>query len=140
MRRTVIVLSAFAVLISGACGPKPKSPVSGADLVATAVAAHYTARVDGVVPREGGGYDWSVSALNGSDYSWKGTLTIKLVNARNEVIEGHDFPIAEMVPPLGKTSGLRFTSAHAPLERAGDVAQLKVEVNVTDYREPAAGK
>jgi len=141
MWHRAILTSLVAAALLAACSPKAeKPPVSGADLVATAVAAHYGVRVDAVVPN-GSRFDWSVTAANNSEYGWKGTLTVKLVDAANIILESHDFPIAEMVPPGGTTGGLTFNSAFAPVERGGKVARLKVEVNVADYVEPpAAGK
>jgi hypothetical protein len=119
-----------------ACGPKPKPPVTGADLVATAVAAHYEVNVDGV-RKAGDGYDWVVSAVNGSEYAWQGTLYVKLVDGANEILESHDFEIQDMVPPGGKTRGLKFNSPYAPVEKGGTVAALKAEVDVANYEEPA---
>lgn len=132
-----------AVVLAGAtlvaCGPKPQPPVTGADLVATAVAARYLVVVDGVV-ETGGRYKWTVSAVNGSEYAWRGTLSLKLVDASNRILESHDFEIAEMAPPGHKTAGLTFTSDFAPVERGGDVARLKAEVNVAEYEEPSGGE
>jgi hypothetical protein len=119
-----------------ACGPKPQPPVTGADLVATAVAAHYEVNVDGVRKADGG-YEWVVSAVNGSEYSWQGTLYVKLVDAANEILESHDFEMKDMVPPGGKAKGLKFTSPYAPVEKGGTVAALKAEVDVVTYEEPA---
>jgi hypothetical protein len=130
---TIGILACAALF---ACGPKPKPPVTGADLVATAVAAHYELRVDGVRKTDDG-YEWVVSAFNGSDYYWSGTLYIKLVDATNEIIESHDFEIKNTVPPGGKTMGLKFTSPYAPVEKGGTVAALKAEVDVATYEETA---
>ena len=139
MRKIICVTTGvLACAALFACGPKPKSPVSGADLVATAVAAHYEVNVDGVRKSEDG-YEWNVSAVNGSEYSWMGTFYVKLVDASNVIIESHDFEIRDMVPPGGKTSGLKFASQYAPLEKGGTVAALKAEVDVTAYKEPAGG-
>jgi hypothetical protein len=133
-----LAVAACLYLFLAGCGPKPKPPVTGADLVATAVAAKYRVNVDGV-KEVGGEYEWTVSAVNGSEYSWKGTLYVELVNAANEIIESHDFEIKEMVAPGDRTRGLKFTSRYAPLEKGGTVEALKVEVDVADYREPAGG-
>jgi hypothetical protein len=135
MRRFVWGLAVTAAVLLAACGPKPKSPVSGADLVAPVVAGGYSIVVDNVVPA-GAAYDWTISAVNGSPYSWKGTLIVKLVDGQNKILESHEFPVDAMVPPSGKTSGLKFNSPHRPLEQNGDVAALKVEVNIADYKEP----
>ncbi len=133
---SVLLTSAAVVLVLCGCGAPPKTPVTGADLVATAVAAHYSVNVDAVREAEGR-YEWSVSAVNGSEYSWKGTLYVRLVGPANEIVESHDFKIDQMVPPGGKTSGLKFTSDHAPMERGGDIVSLKIEVDVAYYEEPA---
>jgi hypothetical protein len=133
---SVLLTSAAVVLVLFGCGAPPKTPVTGADLVATAVAAHYSVNVDAVRETEGR-YEWTVSAVNGSEYSWKGTLYVRLVGPANEIVESHDFKIDQMVPPGGKTSGLKFTSAHAPAERGGDIESLKIEVDVAYYEEPA---
>ena len=139
MRKIIYVTTGVLVCAAlFACGPKPDPPVSGADLVATAVAAHYEVNVDGVRKSEDG-YEWNVSAVNGSEYSWMGTFYVKLVDASNVIIESHDFEIRDMVPPGGKTSGLKFASQYAPLEKGGTVAALKAEVDVTAYKEPAGG-
>jgi hypothetical protein len=103
--------------------------------VATAVAAHYQINVDGVRKADGG-YEWVVSAVNGSEYSWKGTFYVKLVDASNEILESHDFEVKDMVPPGGKTRGLKFSSPYAPVEKGGTVASLKAEVDVAGYEEP----
>jgi len=134
MRRSTWLLTVAVAVILSACGPKPKSPVSGADLVAPAVAGGYSVVVDNVTPA-GSAYDWTISAVNGSPYSWRGTLIVKFVDGENKIIESHEFPIDQMVPPGGKTTGLKFSSTHRPLERNGDVAAFKVEVNVADYKE-----
>jgi hypothetical protein len=134
-----LLTTAAIVFMLFGCGAPPKTPVTGADLVATAVAAHYAVNVDDVREADGR-YEWTVSAVNGSDYSWKGTLYVKLVGAGNEIMESHDFKIDEMVPPGGKTSGLKFTSDHSPSEVGGDVELLKVEVDVAGYEEPAGGR
>jgi hypothetical protein len=122
-----------------ACGPKPQPPVTGADLVATAVAARYLVTVNAVTKADGH-YKWAVSAVNGSEYAWRGTLSLKLVDASNRILESHEFEIAEMAPPGHKTAGLTFTSDLAPVERGGDVARLKAEVNVAEYEEPPGGE
>ncbi|UCH77594.1 MAG: hypothetical protein JSU81_07615 [Candidatus Coatesbacteria bacterium] len=140
MRKIVYVTAAVvagAALL--ACGPKPQPPVTGADLVATAVAARYLVKVDGVTETDGR-YKWAVSAVNGSEYAWRGTLSLKLVDTSNRILESHDFEIEEMAPPGHKTTGLTFTSDLAPVERGGEVARLKAEVNVAEYEEPAAGE
>ena len=135
---SLVLTGCFYLALAG-CGPKPKPPVSGADLVATAVAAHYEVNVD-AVKEVGGEYEWIVTTVNGSDYAWKGTFYVKLVDAQNEIIESHDFPMSDLVPPGGKTGGLKFTSKYAPLEKGGTVAALKAEVDVTDYTEPGGAK
>jgi len=136
VRKIFCVTIGFSVCAAlCACGPKPAPPVTGADLVATAVAAHYEVNVDGV-RKAGDEYEWAVSAVNGSEYSWRGTLYIKLVDAANEIVESHDFEIGDMVPPGGKTRGLKFTSAYAPVEKGGTVGALKAEVDVAGYEEP----
>jgi hypothetical protein len=132
---SVFVTGAVVCFILLACGAPPKQPVTGADLVATAVAARYVVTVDGVREADGR-YEWTVSAVNGSDYAWKGTLYVKLVGAGNEIVESHDFKVDEMVPPGGKTAGLKFTSEYAPSEMGGDVTLLKAEVDVAYYEEP----
>jgi hypothetical protein len=130
-----VVLACFFLL---ACGAPPKQPVTGADLVSTAVSARYVVTVDSV--REvGGRYEWTVNALNGSEYAWRGTLYVKLVGPGNEIVESHDFKIDELVPPGGKTTGLKFTSDYAPTEQGGDIALLKAEVDVASYKESTAG-
>ncbi len=135
---SVFATAAIVCIVFLACGAPPKQPVTGADLVATAVAARYAVAVDDV--REAGGrYEWTVSAVNGSDYAWKGTLYVKLVDAENEIVESHDFKVDEMVAPGGKTTGLKFTSEYAPSEMGGDVTLLKAEVDVAYYEEPSAG-
>ena len=131
----VAMLLGFIML---ACGAPPKQPVTGADLVATAVAARYIVTVDDV-EKVGDRYEWTVSAVNGSEYSWSGTLYIKLVGPGNEIVESHDFKMDELVAPAGKTKGLKFTSDYAPTEQGGDITALKAEVDVVDYKEPAAG-
>ncbi len=131
----LITIAVVGCIMAG-CGTPSKPPVTGADLVATAVAARYVVNVDAVRETEGR-YEWSVSAVNGSDYSWKGTLYVKLVGPGNEIAESHDFEVDEMVPPGGKTSGLKFTSDHGPVERGGDIESLKIEVDVAYYEEPA---
>ena len=131
----VAMLLCFMML---ACGAPPKQPVTGADLVATAVAARYVVIVD-AVEKLGDRYEWTVSAVNGSEYSWRGTLYIKLVGPGSEIVESHDFKIDEMVAPAGKTKGLKFTSDYAPAEEGGDITALKAEVNVVDYKEPTGG-
>lgn len=138
MRKLILPVFTIAVCLAmWACAPKAKPPVTGADLVATAVAARYVINVDGV-KEAGGRYEWTVSAVNGSDYAWKGTLYVKLVDAENEIIGSHDFEMNDMVPPGGKTTALKFTSEYAPSEMGGDVTMLKAEVDVTDYEEPSA--
>jgi hypothetical protein len=127
-------LTVVICLALWACGPKAKPPVTGADLVATAVAARYVVDVDDVKEVDGR-YEWTVSAVNGSDYAWKGTFYVKLVDAENEIVESHDFDMGEMVPPGGKTTGLQFTSKYAPSDMDGAVTMLKAEVDVTDYKE-----
>jgi hypothetical protein len=141
LRRVYVVGIVGVVTLSGACGKGPASrpPISGADLVANAVSSRYNVVVDGVQPAAGGAYEWTVTAVNGSAYSWKGTLTLKLVDEANRVLESHDVPISTLVPPGGRNEGLKFTSRHRPLDAGGDVAALKVEVNVTEYKE-AAGR
>lgn len=121
-----------------ACGPRPEPPVTGADLVATAVAAHYRVDVDDVRQVDGG-YEWTVTAVNHSDYSWKGTFYVKLVNVDNEIVESHDFEIRDMVPPGGRTTGLTFTSQYAPTRMNGEISLVKAEVHVADYEEPLEG-
>ena len=134
---SVFITAVLACFFLLACGAPLKQPVTGADLVATAVAARYVVTVDDV--REvGGRYDWTVSAVNGSDYAWRGTLYVKLVGPGNEIVERHDFTVDELVPPGGKTAGLKFTSEYAPLEKGGDIALLKAEVDVASYKEPPA--
>jgi hypothetical protein len=135
---SVSITAVLACFFLFACGAPPKQPVTGADLVATAVAARYVVTVDNV--REAGGrYEWTVNAVNGSDYSWRGILYVKLVGPGNKIVESHDFKIDELVPPGGKTAGLKFTSEYAPSEKGGDIALLKAEVDVVSYKEPAAG-
>lgn len=135
---SIFITAALACIVLLACGTPPKQPVTGADLVATAVAARYVVTVDSV--REAGGrYEWTVNAVNGSEYSWRGTLYVKLVGPGNEIVESHDFKIDELVPPGGKTKGLKFTSDYAPSEKGGDIALLKAEVDVASYKEPASG-
>jgi hypothetical protein len=131
----LLTIAAVVLLLFG-CGAPPKTPVTGADLVSTAVAAHYSVKVDAVRETEGR-YEWTISAVNGSEYSWKGTLHVRLVGPADEIVESHEFKIDEMVPPGGKTSGLKFTSDHAPMERGGDIVSLKIEVDVAYYEEPA---
>jgi len=136
MFRYIIVI-AFAA--ATACGPKAPPPVSGADLVANAVAAHYDVRVDRV-DRQNQDFLWTITATNRSGYAWRGTLIIKLVDAANNVVGTHEFPINEMTPAGGVTPGLTFVSPDAPVERGGRVARLKVEVSVAAYEEPAGKK
>lgn len=138
MGKVSVFITAVAVcFFLLACGAPPKQPVTGADLVATAVAARYVVTVDNV--REAGGrYEWTVNAVNGSDYAWRGTLYVKLVGPGNEIVESHDFKIDELVPPGGKTKGLKFTSEYAPSGKGGDIALLKAEVDVASYEEPSA--
>ena len=127
------------ILVCGAllaCGAKPEPPVTGADLVATAVAAHYEVEVDDVKETDGG-YEWTVTAVNRSDYSWKGTFYVKLVNVEDEIVESHDFEMRDMVPPGGRTAGLKFTSQYAPTEMDGEISLVKAEVDVADYEEPS---
>ncbi len=135
---SVFVAAVIACFILLACGAPPKQPVTGADLVSTAVAAHYAVTVDGVREVDGR-YEWTVSAVNGSGYTWKGTLYVKLVDAGNKIVESHDFMVDEMVPPGGKTTGLKFASEYAPSEMGGDITLLKAEVDVAYYEEPSAG-
>jgi hypothetical protein len=135
---SVFITAVLACFFLLACGAPPKQPVTGADLVATAVSAHYVVTVDSV--REvGGRYEWTVNALNGSEYAWRGTLYVKLVGPGNKIVESHDFKIDELVPSGGKTRGLKFTSDYAPTEQGGDIALLKAEVDVASYKEPTAG-
>jgi hypothetical protein len=129
----VVVALGLSFALAG-CGSKPKPPISGADLVATAVAAHYVITIDDV-SEEGDVYKWTISARNGSSYPWMGTLYIRLVDDNNEIIESHDFEIAEMVPPNGNTSGLTFESKYLPMQMGGEVAALKAEVDVVKYEE-----
>lgn len=137
MRKIIFVtIGVLACAALFACGSKPQPPVTGADLVATAVAAHYEINVDGVKKADNG-YEWVVTAVNGSEYSWAGTLYVKLVDGANEILESHDFEMKDMVPPGGKTKGLKFTSPYAPVEKGGTVAALKAEVDVANYEEPA---
>ncbi len=139
MGKLFFTISTVAVCLAlWACGPKTKPPVTGADLVATAVAAHYVVNVDDV-KKVDGRYEWTVSAVNGSGYAWQGTFYVKLVDAEDKIVESHDFKVEEMVPPGGKTTGLKFTSKYAPSEMGGNVASLKAEVDVADYKEPSAG-
>ncbi|MEE9457875.1 MAG: hypothetical protein V3W11_12090 [bacterium] len=135
---SVFVAAVIACFILLACGAPPKQPVTGADLVATAVAARYAVTVDDVREVDGR-YEWTVSAVNGSGYTWKGTLYVKLVDAGNEIVESHDFKVDEMMPPGGKTTGLKFASEYAPSEMGGDITLLKAEVDVAYYEEPSAG-
>jgi len=99
------------------------------------VAAHYVVDVDDVKEADGG-YEWTVTAVNRSDYSWKGTFYVKLVNVDDEIVESHDFEMRDMVPPGGWTAGLKFTSRYAPTEMDGDISLVKAEVDVTAYEEP----
>jgi hypothetical protein len=134
---SVFITAVLACFILFACGTPAKQPVTGADLVSTAVAARYVVTVDDV--REAGDrYEWTVDAVNGSEYAWRGTLYVKLVGPGNEIVESHDFKIDELVPPGGKTTGLKFTSEYAPSEKGGDIALLKAEVDVASYKEPSA--
>lgn len=135
MRRYWCLLVMAATVFLAACGPRPKPPISGADLVAPAIAGGYSIVVDNVTP-VGSVHEWTLTAVNGSSYSWRGTLIVKFVDGQNKIIESHDFAIDQMVPPGGKTMGLKVCSKHLPLERSGDVAAFKVEVNVADYKEP----
>lgn len=135
---TCLAVGALAGAALVSCGPKPQPPVTGADLVATAVAARYQVKVDGVTMTDGR-YKWTVSAVNGSEYAWRGTLSLKLIDASNRILESHDFEIAELAPPGHKTAGLTFTSDLAPVERGGGVTRLKAEVNVVAYEEPSGG-
>lgn len=135
MRRHWWLLAVAALVVMAACGPKPKPPISGADMVAPSIAAGYSVVVDNVTP-VGSVYEWTLTAVNGSSYSWRGTLSVKFVDSQNKIIESHDFEIDQIVPPGGKTMGLKVCSKHLPLERSGDVAAFKVEVNVADYKEP----
>lgn len=131
-------IAGLAILISvifTACGPKPTPPISGADLVANAVAAHYEVRVDRI-DRTPTGFEWTLTAINHSEYAWRGKLIVKFLDASNKIVGSQSFTITEMVPPGGTTSGLRFVSAEGPVERGGRVARLKVEVDVTEYKEP----
>jgi hypothetical protein len=130
----VACISVCGVLL--ACGSRPEPPVTGADLVATAVAAHYGVDVD-EVKKADGGYEWTVTAVNRSDYSWKGTFYVKLVNVEDEIVESHDFEMRDMVPPGGRTAGLRFTSQYAPTEMDGEISLVKAEVDVAGYEEPS---
>jgi hypothetical protein len=135
---SVFVAAVIACFVLLACGAPPKQPVTGADLVSTAVAAHYAVAVDDVREVDGR-YEWTVSAVNGSGYTWKGTLYVKLVDAGNKIVESHDFKVDEMMPPGGKKTGLKFTSEYAPSEMGGAITLLKAEVDVAYYEEPSAG-
>jgi hypothetical protein len=137
MRRLSVVVACISVCgVLLACGSRPEPPVTGADLVATAVAAHYSVNVDDVSKTDGD-YEWTVTAVNRSDYSWKGTFYVKLVNVEDEIVESHDFDMPDMVPPGGRTAGLKFTSRYAPTEMDGEISLVKAEVDVTAYEEPS---
>ncbi len=129
----VITLGSVAV----SCGHGSKPPITGADLVATAVSARYVVSVDSVTPTADG-FEWLVTAANGSAYTWRGTLYIRLVDTANKIIQTEEFAVPKMVPPGGKTASLKFQSPYAPAEMGGVVARIKVEVDVAAYEEPPA--
>lgn len=131
----VIMAVGVMVVIAG-CGTSSKNPpISGADIVAPAIAARYVVAIQSVTPA-GDGYDWNLNALNGSEYTWKGTLTVKLLDSQKKILEQHDFPVPAMVAPGGTTSNLKFHSKLAPQDMGGTVTGIKVEVDVLGYEEP----
>ena len=88
----------------------------------------------------GDGYRWVFAATNNSEYSWKGTLTLKLVDAESIILDSHDFEIDEMIGPGEYREDLEFISDHAIHDIGGEVTKVLVEVNVTDYIEPENGE
>jgi hypothetical protein len=139
MRRLPIVFLAvsfgLSVFICG-CGESEKeSPLTGKDFVSVIVANHYMVEPTACEP-EGDGFRWTFKATNRSDYSWKGTLTFKLVNAESRILDRHDFDINEMVSPGEITEGLEFVSEHAIHDIGGEVTKVLVQADVTDYVAP----
>jgi hypothetical protein len=82
------------------------------------------------------GYEWHLRAENRSDYTWKGTLILKLVTADDKILEAHEFSMNDLIEPGEVHEDLSFVSEYTIADRGGPVRKIKVEVDATDYIEP----
>lgn len=132
---TPLILLALTAWYLG-CGETDKEPpITEKDFISVIVANHYTVAPTVCEP-QGDKYRWVFAATNNSGYSWKGTLTLKLVNAESIFLDTHDFAIDEMIAPGECKKDLEFVSDYAIHDIGGEVTKVLVEANVTDYIEP----
>jgi len=132
---TFISLLTLPFFYTGCGETEQEPPITEKDFISVIVANHYMVEPTVCEP-EGDAFRWTFKATNRSDYSWKGTLTLKLVNAESIFLDTHDFDISEMVGPGEVTENLEFVSEHSIHNMGGEVTKVLVEANVTDYIEP----